>query len=194
MAAADPGDLVEAGDGGIGVDGMDHEVGEGLACELVNDVEDLDHPAGGGDVELVVERPQVVGPGRLQPIRGGRGLAKALALAALRWHAQALLAPQTLDLHGGRVARTERTCETGIEQRSWRRSTPPGKSPRTDGASTMAYPLIRDSPWWPPHTPAFDARERPIIASPNAAADRHRTPAGGVRWVLSDGVGWRPLG
>jgi hypothetical protein len=98
MAAADPGDLVEAGDGGVGVDGVVHEVGKGLAGELVDDVEDLDHPAGGGDVELVVERPHVVGPGRLQPTRGRRRLAEALALAALGWHAQALLAPQALDL------------------------------------------------------------------------------------------------
>jgi hypothetical protein len=31
-----PDDLVEAGHGGIGVDGVVDEVGEGLACELVS--------------------------------------------------------------------------------------------------------------------------------------------------------------
>jgi Phage integrase family len=61
-------------------------------------MQDLDHSPGGCDVELVVERQHVVGPGRLQPICGRRGLAEALALAPLGWHAQALLAPQSLDL------------------------------------------------------------------------------------------------
>jgi hypothetical protein len=38
-AAAD--DLVEAGDGGIRVDGVGDDIGEGLAGELVDDVKDL---------------------------------------------------------------------------------------------------------------------------------------------------------
>ena len=91
-------DLVEAGDGGVGVDGVLDEVGEGLAGELVDDVEDLDRPAGGGDVELVVECPHVIGPARPEPVGRRRGVAEALALAALGRHPQTLLPPQALDL------------------------------------------------------------------------------------------------
>jgi hypothetical protein len=40
VAAPLPDDLVEAGDGGVGVDGVLDEVGEGLPGELINDVED----------------------------------------------------------------------------------------------------------------------------------------------------------
>jgi hypothetical protein len=39
--------LVQAGAGGIGVDGVLDEIGQGLADELVDDVQDLDHPPGG---------------------------------------------------------------------------------------------------------------------------------------------------
>jgi hypothetical protein len=93
-----PDDLVEAGDGGVGVDGVVDEVGEGLAGELVDDVQDLDHSPGGGDVELVVEGPNVIGSDGLEPVgRRGRG-AETLALTALGRHPQALLAPQALDL------------------------------------------------------------------------------------------------
>jgi hypothetical protein len=98
MPASLPHDLVQAGDGGVGVDAVVDEVGEGLAGELVDDMEDLDDPAGGGDVELVVERPHVIGPLGSEPIAGRGGVAEALALAALGGHTQALFSPQALDL------------------------------------------------------------------------------------------------
>ena len=60
MPAALCGDLVQGGDGGIRVDQLVDEVGEGFAGELVNDVQDLDDPSGGGDVELVVQGPHVI--------------------------------------------------------------------------------------------------------------------------------------
>jgi hypothetical protein len=61
-------------------------------------VQDLDHPPGGGDVELVVERPHVIGPLSEEPAsRRGRDT-ETLAFAALRRHPQALLPPQPLDL------------------------------------------------------------------------------------------------
>jgi hypothetical protein len=46
VAAPAADDLVQAGDGGVGVNGVLDEVGEGLASELVDDVQDLDHPPG----------------------------------------------------------------------------------------------------------------------------------------------------
>jgi hypothetical protein len=95
-SAAD--DLVEGGDGGVGVDGVVDDIGQGLPAELVDDVEDLDHPAGGGDVELVVEGPHVVGTEGLEAIgRCGR-FAHPPALPTLGRHPQTLLTPQTLDL------------------------------------------------------------------------------------------------
>jgi hypothetical protein len=91
-------DLFEGGDGGVGVDGVVDEVGEGLASELVDHVEELDHPAGGSDVELVVERPHVIGTLGLEPV-GGRGRdPQALAPTALGRQPQALFPPEALDL------------------------------------------------------------------------------------------------
>jgi hypothetical protein len=91
-------DLVEAGDGGVRVDGVANEVGEGLAGELVDDVQDLDGPPGGGDVELVVERPDMVRPLRSEPLARRRRGAEPLALTALRRHPEALFSPQALGL------------------------------------------------------------------------------------------------
>ena len=68
MAPRGADDRVEAGDGRVGVDGVVDEIGEGLAGELVDDVEHLEHPAVGGDVELVVQRPHVIGPMRSEPL------------------------------------------------------------------------------------------------------------------------------
>jgi hypothetical protein len=93
-----PDDLVETGDRGVGVDGVVDEISEGLAGELIDDVQDLDHPPGGGDIELVVQRPHVIRPGGPEPVGRCRGVAQALAVAALGRHPQALLTPQTLDL------------------------------------------------------------------------------------------------
>jgi hypothetical protein len=41
---------------------MVDEISQGLAGELVDDVEDLDRAPGGGDVELVVQRPHMIRP------------------------------------------------------------------------------------------------------------------------------------
>jgi len=43
--------FVERGDGRVRVDRVRHDIGEGLAGELINDVQDLDRAAGLGDVE-----------------------------------------------------------------------------------------------------------------------------------------------
>jgi hypothetical protein len=91
-------DLVQAGDGDIRVDAVGDEIGEGLSGELVDDVQDLDHPAGGGDIELVVERPHVIGLFGPQPLTRRGRCAEPLALASLGWDPQAFFTPQTLDL------------------------------------------------------------------------------------------------
>lgn len=44
-------DLVEAGDDGVGVDGVGDQVGQRLPGELVDDVEDLEDPSRDGDVD-----------------------------------------------------------------------------------------------------------------------------------------------
>jgi hypothetical protein len=64
--------VVEDGHGGVRVDrGLD-KIAEGLPCELVGDVQDLDGPPGGDDVELLVECPDMVGVGGDQAV-GRRG-------------------------------------------------------------------------------------------------------------------------
>ena len=93
MPAAAPDDLVQAGDRRVGVDAVVDEIGERLTGELVDHVEDLDGSAGGGDIELIVQRPHVVGPLGPQPLARRGGITEALALAALRGHSQALLTP-----------------------------------------------------------------------------------------------------
>jgi len=65
--------------------------------KLVDNVEDLDHPAGGGDVELVVEGPHVVDTLGLKAISQRGRLSHRATLAPLLGHPQALLRPQTLD-------------------------------------------------------------------------------------------------
>ena len=82
MATALADDLVQAGDRRVGVDAVVDVVGEGLAGELVDHVQDLDHSPGGGDVELVVQRPHVVGMAGAKPVRRHGGGAQPLALAA----------------------------------------------------------------------------------------------------------------
>ncbi len=47
MVAAVGGDLVEDVDGGVGVDGVGDDVGEGLAGVLVDDMQDFHRPTGG---------------------------------------------------------------------------------------------------------------------------------------------------
>lgn len=53
-------DLLECGDGRVGVDGPVHDDGERFAGVLVDDVEQLDLLAVRGDVELEVQRPHMV--------------------------------------------------------------------------------------------------------------------------------------
>jgi hypothetical protein len=79
-------DRVERVDGGVGVDRVGDHIREGLAGELVDDVEDLDCAASGGGVELVVERSHMIGPPGVEPVsRGGRD-SEPLTLAALHRH------------------------------------------------------------------------------------------------------------
>jgi hypothetical protein len=96
--AASSGDLVETGDGCVGVDAVVDHIGERFTGELIDDVQDLDDPAADGDVELVVECPHVIRMLRPQPVRWRRRGAKTLALAAPGRHSQALLPPQPLHL------------------------------------------------------------------------------------------------
>jgi hypothetical protein len=84
------GDLVQGGDGGVGIDRVRDQVGPGFAGELVHHVQDLQHPPGGGDIELVVQRPHLVGPGSGQPISRRARLAQALAFATPLRHPQTL--------------------------------------------------------------------------------------------------------
>ena len=71
--------------------------GQGFAGVLIDDVEQLQDPPVGGLVELVVQRPHMIGVLGRQPVgRAGRG-AEPLAFAPLGRHAQAFLAPQPLD-------------------------------------------------------------------------------------------------
>ena len=59
------------------------EVGEGLAGDLVDDMQDLDRVPGGNDVELVVERPEVIGALGAEPVGRSRRVPDALAVVAL---------------------------------------------------------------------------------------------------------------
>jgi hypothetical protein len=69
-----------------------------IARELVYDAQQLDPPADGGGVELVVEGPHVIRSLGAKPICGSDRLVKALRLAALRRHSWALFTPQALDV------------------------------------------------------------------------------------------------
>jgi hypothetical protein len=60
---------------------------------LVDDGEQLEDPPVGGLVELVVQRPHMIGVLSCQPVRRAGGAAEPLALAPLRRYAQALLPP-----------------------------------------------------------------------------------------------------
>ena len=67
-----------------------------LAGVLVDDVQELQDPSVGGLVELVVERPDLIGVLGAQALgRHGR-LSEALALAPAGGNSQALLAPEAL--------------------------------------------------------------------------------------------------
>jgi hypothetical protein len=81
VRAAGAGDPVEIGDSGIDVDAVVDEIGERLAGELVDHGEKLDGPAGGGDIELVVQHPHVVGPSGPQAPGGQGGVTEPLAIS-----------------------------------------------------------------------------------------------------------------
>ena len=70
---------------------------EGLSGVLVGDVEDLDGPTLGGDVELVVEGPDVVRMGGDQAVGRRGGDAHTALLVAPGWDPEALLTPDALD-------------------------------------------------------------------------------------------------
>jgi len=82
----------------VGVDAAVDLDRERFAGVFVDDVQQLQHPAVEGAVELEVERPDVIGPLRTQASRRRRRGPKTLPLAPLRRHAQALLTPDPLDL------------------------------------------------------------------------------------------------
>ena len=90
-------EAVENGHRPIGVDGVGDEVRERLPGELVGDVQDLQGPARRGDVELVVEGPDVVGVRGLEPVRRRGGDPEARPLVAPGRDPQALFTPQALD-------------------------------------------------------------------------------------------------
>ena len=91
-------DLVEGLDGGVGIDGERHDIGERLTGVFVDDVENLDRSPSSGDIELVVESPHMIRTFGAKPICWRCGLAEAPAFAPLGRHPQALFSPQTLDL------------------------------------------------------------------------------------------------
>src|SRR3954447_10177051 len=95
--AALVGEALEHGHGLVGVDAAGDVDRERLAGELVNDVEQLDHAAVGGLIELEVQRPDLIGPLRPQPVGRDRRLAEALALAPASGDPEAFFAPETLD-------------------------------------------------------------------------------------------------
>jgi hypothetical protein len=92
VASSRADDLVEGGDSGVGVDGVLDHIGQRLASELIDHVQQFDDPARGGDVELVVERPHLVRSLRLKSVGWCARHAEALAFA-LRRH------PETSSRH-----------------------------------------------------------------------------------------------
>ncbi len=65
---------------------------------LVDDVQDLENLSACGLIELEVERPHVIGPLSMEPIRGTGRDAESLTLPSSWRHPEALLPPQPLDL------------------------------------------------------------------------------------------------
>jgi len=96
--APDAGDLVQERYGRVGVDRRRDEITERLAAVLVDDVEDLDDPPTCGDIELEVECPHVIRLLGDESIRRRGRDPDPQALAPPLRNAQALLAPEPLDL------------------------------------------------------------------------------------------------
>src|SRR3954470_24362691 len=90
------GESLKYGDGLVCVDAPCDVHRERLAGELVDDVQQLDHPPVGGLIELEVQGPHVIGTLGPQPAARNGRLAQALAFAAPRWDSEAFLAPQPL--------------------------------------------------------------------------------------------------
>jgi hypothetical protein len=95
--AAGSGDLVQGGHGGIGADGVGDEIAEGLSGELVGDMEELQDATRRGDVELVVEGPDVIRMSGKEPVRWRRRDPEAGSLVAPWRDPKTLFTPQTLD-------------------------------------------------------------------------------------------------
>lgn len=89
-------DSVQHPDGSVGIDPPATLDDEGLARELVDDMQQLQDPAVGSLVELEVDRPHMIGALSGQPCSGHRRVSQPPALSAAHRHTQALLAPQTL--------------------------------------------------------------------------------------------------
>jgi hypothetical protein len=96
MGAALPNEPVEHVNDLVGVDPTLGLHRERLAGELVDHVEQLHRPPVLRDVELEVQRPDVIRALGTQPVTRHGRLADTLAFAALGRHPQALLAPQPL--------------------------------------------------------------------------------------------------
>ena len=91
-------DLVEHPHRVVGVDRAGNTDRQGLAGVLIDHVEQLQRAAVDGRVELEVQRPDVIRALRPQPLRGHSRVAKAKPFPFALRHAQALLAPQPLNL------------------------------------------------------------------------------------------------
>ncbi len=87
---------LEAGDDPVGVDGALDVDGQALAGELVDDVQQLEHPPVGGLVELEVERPDDVRPDRAHRPDRPRRCPAGASCASCRAHA-GLLPPEAVD-------------------------------------------------------------------------------------------------
>src|SRR3954468_8663217 len=94
--AAPSGEALEHGDGLVCVDAPRDVHRQRLGRELVDDVQQLDHPAVGGLVELEVQGPDVIGTLGAQPPGRHGGLPEPLAFAAPRGDPEAFLAPEPL--------------------------------------------------------------------------------------------------
>ena len=89
-------DPVEDVNDPVGVDASFGFHRQGLAGELVHDVQQLDRTAVLGHVPLEIERPHMVRVFCAEPIAGNGGITAALAFATLGGYPQAFLAPEPL--------------------------------------------------------------------------------------------------
>ncbi len=90
--------LFERRHGRVRIDRSVHDDGEGLAGELIDDVEQLDRAASSSNVELEVECPDLIRCGCGAPLGRDRYLTETATFPMFLGHTEALLAPQTVDL------------------------------------------------------------------------------------------------